>query len=220
MALAAFLAGCASSDNNQGVVSNASFTPPSAASSLAAGDYRIGPLDILDISVFQVPDLTKTVQVSSGGQISLPLIGAVSAAGKTVAELEADLAARLGAQYLQSPQVSVYVKEYTSQRVTVEGAVNKPGIYPMTGQATLMQVIAVSGGLDRVADPRGIIIFRNIDGKRKAAAFDLPAIRAGKAEDPRVYGGDVVVVDQSGTKTALRGLRESLGIFGIFTPLL
>jgi polysaccharide export outer membrane protein len=187
---------------------------------LDAADYRIAPLDVLDIAVFQVPDLTKTVQVSSSGQISLPLIGAVAAAGKSVRSLEEEIAAKLGAKYLQSPQVSVFVKEATSQRVTVEGAVMKPGIYPMTGQTTLLQTIAMAGGLDRVADSRGIVVFREVDGARKAAKFDLPAIRSGKANDPVIAGGDVIVVDESGAKTALRGIRESLGIFGLFSPLL
>ena len=225
--LIALLAGCASSGNNTGgtgfpvgASASNSFSAGGAAASLDAGDYRISPLDVLDVSVFQVPDLTKTVQVSSGGEITLALIGAVMAAGRTAPELEKDIAAKLGAKYLQSPQVSVFVKEYTSQRVTVEGAVAKPGIYPMTGKTTLLQTIALAGGLDRVADPRGIVIFREIEGERKAAKFDLPAIRAGNAEDPIVAGGDVVVVDQSGAKTALREVRESLGIFGLFAPLL
>jgi polysaccharide export outer membrane protein len=187
---------------------------------MQADDYKIAPLDILDISVFQVPDLTKTVQVSSSGQISLPLIGTVQASGKSPAELERQLGSVLGAKYLQSPQVSVFVKEYTSQKVTVEGSVNKPGIYPMSGKTTLLRAIALAGGLDRVADPRGIVVFREVDGKRQAAKFDLPAIRSGSADDPVIAGGDVVVVDEHGGKTALRGIRESLGIFGLFSPIL
>jgi polysaccharide export outer membrane protein len=201
----------------QSAVSN--FAAAESASGSSA-DYRIAPLDVLDISVFQVPDLTKTVQVSSSGQISLPLVGTVQASGKSPSELERQLASVLGAKYLQSPQVSVFVKEYTSQKVTVEGSVNKPGIYPMAGKTTLLRAIALAGGLDRVADPRGIIIFRDIKGKRQAAKFDLPAIRSGKADDPVIAGGDVVVVDQDGGKTALRGIRESLGIFGLFSPIL
>jgi len=231
--LATFIAGCSSSGSNSGStptsasVAGASVSGETIAIATGAGiagpgsvDYKISALDVLDVSVFQVPDLTKTVQVSSGGQISLPLIGTVTASGKTAGGLEKEIAAKLGAKYLQSPQVSVFVKEYTSQRVTVEGAVNKPGIYPMTGRTTLLQTIALAGGLDRVADPRGIVVFRQVDGKRTAAKFDLPEIRTGKASDPVVAGGDVVVVDQHGGKTALRGIRESLGIFGMFTPLL
>jgi polysaccharide biosynthesis/export protein len=185
-----------------------------------ANDYRIAPLDVLEISVFQVPDLSKTTPVSSSGYISMPLIGDVAAADKTVAELEADISAKLAADYLQSPDVSVFVQEAVSQRVTIEGAVNKPGIYPTAGSTTLLQVVALAGGLDRVADNRGIVVFRNFGGKRQAAKFDFKAIRAGTADDPPILGGDVVVVDESGTKTALRTVRESISLFGLFVPFI
>jgi polysaccharide export outer membrane protein len=226
--LALGLAACSASSGGSGDGASTSaaansFAAPSGAASVPAmpsGDYKIAPLDILDISVFQVPDLTKTVQVSSSGQISLPLVGTVQASGKSPAELERQLGSVLGAKYLQSPQVSVFVKEYTSQKVTVEGSVNKPGIYPMSGKTTLLRAIALAGGLDRVADPRGIVVFREVDGTRQAAKFDLPAIRSGSADDPVIAGGDVVVVDEHGGKTALRGIRESLGIFGLFSPIL
>jgi len=191
-----------------------------AFSSQPSGDYRIGPLDVLDISVFQVPDLTKTVQVSANGIIRLPLIGEVKAAGKTPGNLEREIANELGAKYLQSPQVSVSVKEATSQRVTVEGAVKSPGVYPLVGQPTLLQTIVQAGGLDRVADKRGIVIFRTISGKRNAAKFDYAAIRDGKAEDPIIAGGDIIVVDESGSKAALRTVRETMGVFGLFSPFI
>jgi polysaccharide export outer membrane protein len=184
------------------------------------GDYHISASDVLDISVFQVPDLSKTVQVSASGQINLPLIGTVAASGKTTAQLEQDIAAKLGENYLQSPQVSVFVKEYTSQRITIDGAVNKPGIYAMTGPTTLITAIALAGGLDRVADQRGIVVFRPQNGKRTAAVFDLSAIRDGRKNDPPIMGGDVIVVDQSGVKAALRDVRESVGVIGLFSPLL
>lgn len=192
---------------------------PSGASA-AQAEYRIGPLDLLEISVFQVADLSKTVKVSASGQIALPLIGTVEAGGKTVSELESEIAAKLGATYLQSPQVSVFVKEATSQRVTVDGAVEKPGIVPLAGPTTLLQTIAISGGLARGADPQGIVVFRTVENQRMAAKFDLAAIRDGSAEDPVLYGGDVVVVDRSAMRTALGDLRESIPIFAFFTPMI
>jgi len=182
--------------------------------------YRVGPLDVLDVTVFQVPDLSKTVTVSAGGQIALPLIGNVNAAGKTADTLQAEITARLKETYLQAPQVSVAVQQYNSQRITVEGAVKSPGVFPATGPMTLLQAIALAQGLDRVADPHGIIVFRNLEGERHAATFDLAAIRAGRADDPAVFGGDIIVVDESGSRTAMRAVRESIGIFGLFTPLL
>lgn len=173
-------------------------------------DYRIGPLDLLEVSVFQVDDLHREVRVNSTGHISLPLIGAVQAGGKTVPELEADIAAKLAENFLQDPQVSVFVKEFTSQRVTVEGAVNKPGIFPITGRTTLLQAVALSEGLDQLADESTVVVFRTVDGERMAAVFDLRDIRGGKVEDPQLYGDDVVVVERSGSKTTVRSITETL----------
>lgn len=183
-------------------------------------DYRIGGFDVLEVTVFGVPELTKVVQVSSGGEISLPLIGTVAAGGKTVAALEAEIAGLLGATYLQSPQVSVFVKEATSQRVTVGGAVREPGIFPITGQASLLQMVALAGGLDELANPRTVIVFRNAGAQRMAARFDLSAISTGRAEDPAILGGDIIMVDQSGAKAALSNIARALPVISIFMPLL
>src|SRR5690606_7709726 len=110
--------------------------------------------------------------------------------------------------YLQSPQVSVFVKEFTSQRVTVEGAVNKPGIYPITGRTSLLQAVALSEGLSPLADPSAVIIFRTIGGQRMAALFDLREIRAGNMEDPQIYGDHIVVVDQYGGKAVIKNISD------------
>jgi len=196
------------------MVQGASATPESP-------DYRLGPLDIIEVSVFEVPELTKFVQINAGGLISLPLIGRVRAGGRTINELEREVEQKLAAEYLQSPEVSVLVKEYTSQRITVEGAVNSPGIYPISGRTTLLQTIALAKGPDRTADQSGVIIFRtSANGTREAAVFDLGPIRSGEAPDPVVLGGDVVVVDQSAVRTAWRDLRESIGVLGFFRPTL
>ena len=183
-------------------------------------EYRVGPSDLLEVAVFQVPDLSKTVQVNANGQIALPLIGVVAAGGKTVAELESEIAGKLGEKYLQSPQVSVYVKEAKSQRVTVSGAVESPGMLALTGPTTLLQTIALSGGLTKEADPHGILVFRTVQQQRMAAKFDLSAIGAGKAPDPTLHGGDIVVVDESGFRGALGSVRQNIPVFGLFTALL
>ena len=200
-----------------------SMAPPDTTSSGGAytgvSDYRVGPLDLIEISVFQIPDLSRTVRVNSGGQISLPLIGAIQAGGLTIQELEKAIAQKLEAKFLQNPQVTAFVKEFTSQRVTLEGAVKTPGIYPLTGKTTLLQAIAMAQGLDPLADLKGIVIFRVVDGKKMGARFDIKAIRSGAAADPLVYGDDIIVIDQSGSKTAFRRIMESLPIFNMFTIL-
>ncbi len=185
-----------------------------------ATDYRVGAQDLLSISVFGVQDLTKEVRVNSNGQISLPLIGAVMAGGRTIPELEAELARKYSDGYLQKPQVSVFVKEFTSQRVTLEGAIAKPGIYPITGKTTLLQAIALAGGIDdKTADLGGIVLMRQVDGKRMAAAYDLRQVRKGLVDDPVIYGDDIIVVEQSASKTALRRFIESVPVLGIFNVL-
>lgn len=182
-----------------------------------ATDYRVGAQDLLAISVFGVEDLAKEVRVNSNGQISLPLIGGVMAGGRTIPELEAELARKYSDGYLQKPQVSVFVKEFASQRVTLEGAIAKPGIYPITGKTTLLQAIALAGGVDdKTADLGGIVLMRQVDGKRMAAAYDLRQVRKGVVDDPQIYGDDIIVVEQSASKTAMRRFIESVPALGIF----
>jgi polysaccharide export outer membrane protein len=182
-----------------------------------SADYRVGPQDLLEISVFQVPELSRTVRVNTGGEISLPLIGVVQAGGRTVQDVEHEIATKLSAGYMQDPQVSVFVKEFTSQRVTLEGALKKPGIYPLTGKTSLLQTIAMAGGLDEMADLQGVIVFRMIDGKKKAARFDLKQIRNGSAEDPAIYGDDIVVVEESNSKSMFSKILKSIPALGVFT---
>lgn len=193
-------------------------TLPSGESGNA--DYKIAPLDVIDISVFGVPDLNRTAQVSSSGMITLPLIKGVKAGGRTQAQLERDIAAKLEAGYLQSPQVSVFVKEYNSQRITVDGAVKKPGIFPITGNVSLLQAVALAEGLNEVADPSGVLLFRIVDNKRMAARFDIKAIRSGKLDDPMLIAGDVVMVDESLGRTTLRDIKSVLPLSGLFQTLL
>jgi len=219
------LAACNSSGGTRNMAASGSSLPAPDTTSASgayqgATDYRIGAQDLLAISVFGVQDLNKEVRVNSNGQISLPLIGAVMAGGRTIPELEAELARKYSDGYLQKPQVSVFVKEFTSQRVTLEGAIVKPGIYPITGKTTLLQAIALAGGIDdKTADLGGIVLMRQVDGKRMAAAYDLRQVRKGVVDDPLIYGDDIIVVEQSASKTALRRFIESVPVLGIFNVL-
>ncbi len=173
--------------------------------------YKIGPLDVLEIAVFNVPDLTKTVRVSEAGTINYPLVGEVEAGGKTAREVEQMLTKKLGAKYLQNPQITVFVKEHNSQRITVEGAVKKPGVVPMAGGVSLLQAIAQSGGLEEIAGSTAVV-FRMTDGKRLAAKYDIADIRAGRAEDPQLQSGDVVIVPTS-------DMKEGINLVVKFLPL-
>ena len=174
--------------------------------------YKIGPLDVLNISVFKVPDLNKEVQVAEDGTINYPLIGDVPAAGKTVREIEQELTKKLGGKYLRDPHVTVVIKEYNSQRVTVSGAVKTSGVYAIKGNTSLMQVVAMAGDVDINTDSGDVVLFRTINGQRSAAKFDIDAIKAGKAADPQVEPGDIIVVDSSATKVVFHNLVSAMPI--------
>jgi polysaccharide biosynthesis/export protein len=182
-------------------------------------DYKISALDVIEITVLNVPELTRTVQVSTSGTVSLPLVKTIKASGNTTTELEKKIAAKLEATYLQSPQVSVYVKEFNSQKITVDGAVVKPGIFPKSGNVSLLQAIALAEGLSTVADPKGILIFRTVNNQRMAARFDLKQVRSGKISDPMLQAGDIVMVDESSSKTTLRDITSAMPLTGLFTLL-
>lgn len=111
-------------------------------------DYKIGPEDLLEISVFEVEKLNKTVRVSSQGNISLPLLGVLRVKGLTANQLERELTELLGEKYLRDPQVSVFIKEYRSQRISVLGAVKEPKVFEVTGQRTILDMLAMAGGLN------------------------------------------------------------------------
>ena len=183
-------------------------------------DYRIGPSDLLEVSVFQVPELSRTVRVNGRGELTLPLIGQVQAGGLTGQQLEERIAQKLKATYLQDPQVSVFIKEFISQRVTVNGSVNKPGVFPISGRTTLMQAIAMAGGLGKLANEGDIKVIRIAqNGAGEVLEFDYAPLRKGEATDPPLYASDVIVVGESKGRAAVKNVTETLrdvSIFGLF----
>ena len=185
-----------------------------------ATDYRVGPLDKLNIVVFEVKALSvDNLQVDASGQILLPLIGAVQAKGKTTTELSSEIADRLRARYLQSPQVSVTVAEAASQKVTVEGAVNDAGVFELKGRTSLLEAVARAKGVSRAANSHRVAIVRTVEGAPHAATFDLAEISAGRARDPEVIANDVVIVDTSRSKSFWHGVVEVIPAFYLFTFL-
>lgn len=192
--------------------------PPSAAPGVNDQDYRISPLDSLRISVFQVQDLSGEFQVDLGGNMTMPLIGQVRAVDLTTRQLQDLLAQRLGQQYLRNPQVTVAVTQSTRRNITIDGSVRQPGQYAISGPTTLMQAVALARGTDENANPRRVAVFRQIQGQRMAAAFDLTDIRRGRAEDPVIYTGDIIVVDGSRLRALQREILGSLPLLSIFRP--
>jgi polysaccharide export outer membrane protein len=174
-------------------------------------DYRIGPYDMLSIAVFEVNDLDRTVQVDATGNVKLPLIGVVPAAGRTTTQLSGDIRAALESKYLKHANVTVQVKTSESLKVTVDGAVQSPGIYPIGSHVTLMQAVAMAKGLDEPnANAHKVTIFRNVGSQWTSTHYDLLRIRHGQDEDPVVEGKDVIVVANSHKPAVLTALGNVL----------
>ena len=186
------------------IAPNTPRTVPVPAGQVAADDYRIGPQDLIEIQVFGIDTLKREVRVNSRGAISLPLVGSIIIGGLTGEEAETLIAQKYEKDYLRDPQVSVFIKEYTSQRITLEGAVAKPGIYPIRGQTSLMQAIAIAGGQGQLSDLHEVLVYRREGGEKKMYTYDLDKIRAGELEDPSLVNEDVVVVKRSPGRVALR----------------
>jgi polysaccharide export outer membrane protein len=131
----------------------------SAGSSVpVAGEYRIGPEDLLEISIFEAPEMNRAVRVSANGEISMPLLGAVRAAGLTPRELEFVLQELLRRTYMKDPHVSVFVKEMESHPISVVGAVKKPGVFQVRGAKSLLEVLSLAEGLDDDAGDTVIVM--------------------------------------------------------------
>lgn len=185
---------------------------PPPANSGNGTEQPLSASDVLEVQVLQAPTLNRTVQIDSTGKISLPLIGTVQAAGKTARGLEREIAASYGRSHLQNPDVTVFVKESAGQRVTVDGEVKKPGLLPITANTRLLDVIAQSGGFTNIADEDKIYVFRDIGGQKLVANYSVATIRSGKSANPRIYGGDVVIVFTSQGRVAFNNLKEALGV--------
>lgn len=203
--------------------------PPVIAAPNSAGagavplpNYKITASDLLEIEVFGVEDLKRTVRVNTAGSISLPLVGMVQVAGLTATEAEALIALRYGTDFLQNPQVSVFIKEFTTLRVTIDGAVVKPGIYPLTGQITLLRALALAGGGGQLANMEDVLLFRlKNDGTQEVMKYDVKKIRNGESEDPILNGDDLVVVNKNSTRELLKDsiFRDVLDFINPFSIL-
>lgn len=169
-------------------------------------DYHIAPDDVLKIDVYREPGLSLSdAAVNAAGNLRMPLIGDVPVAGLSANEAADVIAGRLGERYLVSPQVSVFIKKAVSRRVTVDGEVREPGVFPIDGRLTLLQAVAMAKGPTRIASLREVVVLRQADGQRQAAMFDLNAIRANKADDPEILPGDTIILGLSRAKAILAG---------------
>lgn len=187
-------------------------------------DYRIGPEDLVEISVFEVPELSRTVRVSASGDISLPLIGTMKAAGFSPLQLEQAVTGALRQSYVKDPQVSVFLKEYRSDPVSVVGAVKAPGLFQIQTQKTLIELLAMAQGLSespRMLPGRTIVVTHKSGGSQDAvkasaiadnktsgqpqwaAVEEIPLKELLESGDSKwnvaIYPGDVIKVVPAGT---------------------
>lgn len=227
LALTALLiTGCASGSQQLGSNISAGSAayqviPAAQVAGNVATDYRIGALDMLDVTVFQEPELSaKEIQVDASGRIALPLIGSVEASGKTATQLSRELELMLGAKYLREPQVTVTVASSVSQKVSVQGEVSQPGVYQLSGPTTLLDVISLAKGETEFATLAQVVVFRNVEGQRMGAVFDVASIRRGEAPDPVIQGNDLVVVGYSAARRFWRNILTVVPVFNVFRPIL
>lgn len=209
--LAAALSGCArtprlESTQRLTVVQGSNSLPAPGRNDLTAADRPslIGPLDTIQVDVFNVPDLGREMQVDASGRIAMPLAGTIDARGKTAEELARSIEAALRARYVRDPEVIVNIKSSVSQVVTVDGQVVEPGLYPVTNQMTLMRAVASAKGLAEFARADDVVILRTVDNRRMAGLYNIAAIRRGAYDDPLIYANDVIVVGDSPQRRMFR----------------
>jgi len=174
----------------------------------------ISPQDTLDVNVFKVPDLSaKALKVETSGMISLPLVGSVRVTGLTIAQAEKTITQRL-TKFMQDPKVSIVrTDKAVSKRVTVEGEVKSPGVFPIKGNLSFLQAIAMAQGLSTLADSRRVLFYR--DGSQHRINLDL--VRKGQIADPVLRGDDRIVVLKDAKKVKEKKILEYLPV--ITAPL-
>jgi len=179
-------------------------------------DYKVGRQDLLEIRVFDLEELNQTVRVSPDGSISLPLLGRLQIAGMTITEVESLIADDLDKGFMRGAQVTVFVKEYESQKVTVSGAVNRPGSYAMLGPKTLLELISMAGGL-RPDFGDVIVVFRKEGGEStRRISIDLESLvrDADPVMNIALMPGDIIYVPvMEMTRIFVGGAVRSPGMY-------
>jgi polysaccharide export outer membrane protein len=162
-------------------------------------EYQIGAKDLLEISVFEVPELNITVRVSENGLINLPLLGEVRVEGLNRSDLEKKIAAMLEKNYLKNAQVTIFIKEFQSKKVSVMGAVKNPGNQDLIGRQSLLQVISMAGGLSEQASDTVVIFrqFRSVPSQSLIIKLDDLLLKANPMYNIPIFPGDIINVPGS-----------------------
>jgi polysaccharide export outer membrane protein len=192
--------------------------PPVPATTAAPVARPLRAGDTIAIEVYREPDLsTNKAIVDDVGNVQLPLLGVVTAAGHTPAEFSDLLQSRLAARYLRNPRVTVALLESAARTLTVEGQVNNPGIFPVRQNETLLSALAQAKSPTSTARLNEVVVFRTVNGQRLGGVFNLDQIRTGRAPDPQIIDGDIVVVGFSQLKGAFRSFLATAPLLNLFT---
>lgn len=199
IALTVFTVGCAQQQTAAGPASaSPSANQPDVLILPAAkmpADYRIGPGDVLEITVWKNEDLSRIVVVLPDGSISFPLVGRFVAGGKTVEALQNEMEKKLS-RYVSEQELTIIIQQVNSMVVYVIGKVNRPGQFPLNRNVDVLQALSMAGGLNIFADPKDIRIFRKTPGKTMVISFDYDSVTEGDQLEGNVLlqAGDVIVV--------------------------
>ncbi|GAA4048370.1 polysaccharide biosynthesis/export family protein [Parerythrobacter jejuensis] len=178
---------------------------------------EIGPSDTLRVTVFREPDLSlDSVIVDPDGNIQIPLLGTVDAAGLTAAEFGRDLERRFATRFLVDPSVTVAITQSSQRQVTVAGAVTQPGVFEIPGRISLVDAVALARGPTNIAKYDQVVVFRRVSGERVGGVFDLGAISAGISPDIEILAGDQVIVGTDGLKQAYRDALQAAPLLNVF----
>jgi len=217
------LVSCATSRGTEGLLTElptrVSETENSSGSAgLHSSIETIAPLDLISVKVFGAPELGGDYQVDYAGRLKMPLIDEVDALDQTRSSLARIIEAKLEEKYLQDPEVLILIKTSRDRTFTVDGSVKSPGRYKIENKTTLMEAVAVSGGVDDFANLSRVVVFRDIDGKQHIAGFNLAEIRDGTMPDPEIQKDDIIVVDGSEVREGYKQVLRALPLLAFFRP--
>lgn len=172
--------------------------------------YRVGPGDELLVDVIGFDTLNnRKISTDGNGRLSVPFAGVMDVNGLTVAEVETLIGQRMRAGFVRNPIVSVNLSEARSRRITVDGQVRRPGLYPVVGRMSLMQAVARAEGVAEFARLDDVVVFRTVGAERYVALYNLAAIRRGVYADPEVYPDDIIVVGESTERRMFQTLVQA-----------
>jgi polysaccharide biosynthesis/export protein len=188
--------------SSSSIGSNATVQPPQPSQTADAGtkphddSFIIGDDDVLAVNVWKEPDISRSIPVRSDGKISLPLVGELQATGRTPLKLEKDIAEKLK-NYIAEPEVTVIVQQINSQKFNILGQINRPGAYPLTNSATILDAVALAGGFRDFAKQKSIYVLRqNPDGTQSRIPFNYKEVIKGKnpEQNVKLQPRDVIIV--------------------------